>query len=146
MHHTKDKGDLGLIKVMSDLSEQGFKILTPFSEHLPFDLVAFSPKSGSLYKVQVKYKTLSRGVVSIPLRTSFLGQEGSVVKRYKDTDFDVIAVYCPDIKSCAYLSSESVAHLNNSATLRVNLPKVGVSGIVSAGVKMFSDYTSFPFD
>ena len=47
LHHTKDKGDTGLLKVMCDLSEQGFKILTPFSEHLPFDLVAFSTLSGN---------------------------------------------------------------------------------------------------
>lgn len=53
LHHTKDKGDLWLVKVMCDLSEQGFKILAHFSEHLPFDLVAFSPVSGNLYKVKV---------------------------------------------------------------------------------------------
>ena len=146
MHHTKDKGDLGLIKVMCDLSEQGFKILTPFSEHLPFDLVAFSPVSGKLYKVQVKYRKLSKGVVTVPLRTSFLSGEGSVVKRYKDCDFDVIAVYCPDIKSCAYLTNEDTKHLNNAATLRVDPPKVGVSGILSVEVKMFSDYSKFPLE
>lgn len=146
MHHTKDKGDLGLIKVMCDLSEQGFKILTPFSEHLPFDLVAFSPISGKLYKVQVKYRKLSKGVVIVPLRTSFLSSEGSVVNRYKEGDFDVIAVYCPDIQSCAYLTSEYTKHLNNSATLRVEPPKVGVSGILSVEVKMFSDYSKFPLE
>ena len=146
MHHTKAKGDLGLIKVMCDLSEQGFKILTPFSEHLPFDLVAFSPVSGKLYKVQVKYRKLSKGVVTVPLRTSFLSGEGSVVKRYKDCDFDVIAVYCPDIKSCAYLTNEDTKHLNNAATLRVDPPKVGVSGVLSVEVKMFSDYSKFPLE
>lgn len=146
MHHTKDKGDLGLIKVMCDLSEQGFKILTPFSEHLPFDLVAFSPVSGKLYKVQVKYKKLSKGVVTVPLRTSFLSSEGSVAKRYKDGDFDVIAVYCPDIQSCAYLTNEDTKYLNNSATLRVEPPKVGVSGVISVEVKMFSDYSKFPLE
>ena len=146
MHHTKDKGDLGLIKVMCDLSEQGFKILTPFSEHLPFDLVAFSPVSGKLYKVQVKYRKLSKGVVIVPLITSFLSGEGSVVKRYKDGDFDVIAVYCPDIKSCAYLTNEDTKHLNNAATLRVDPPKVGVSGVLSVEVKMFSDYSKFPLE
>lgn len=146
MHHTKDKGDLGLIKVMCDLSEQGFKILTPFSEHLPFDLVAFSPVSGKLYKVQVKYRKLSKGVVNVPLRTSFLSGEGSVAKRYKDGDFDVIAVYCPDIQSCAYLTSKDTEHLSNSATLRVEPPKVGASGVLSVEVKMFSDYSKFPLE
>lgn len=146
MHHTKDKGDLGLIKVMCDLSEQGFKILTPFSEHLPFDLVAFSPVSGKLYKVQVKYRKLTKGIVEVPLQTSFLSSKGSVAKRYKDGDFDVIAVYCPDIQSCAYLTSEGTKHLNSTATLRVEPPEVGVSGVLSVEVKMFSDYSKFPLE
>ena len=146
MHHTKDKGDLGLVKVISDLTEQGFKILTPFSEHLPFDLVAFSPKSNKLYKVQVKFKKMTKGVVTVPLRTSFLSQEGSVSKRYKLDDFDVLAVYCPDIKSCAYLTSNETGHLSNTATLRVEPPKVGVSGVLSVEVKMFNNYTNFPFE
>ena len=146
MHHTKDKGDLGLIKVMCDLSEQGFKILTPFSEHLPFDLVAFSPVSGKLYKVQVKYRKLTNGIVKVPLRTSFLSSEGVVEKRYKDSDFDVIAVYCPDTQSCAYLTSKDTEHLSNSATLRVEPPKVGASGVLSVEVKMFSDYAKFPLE
>lgn len=146
MHHTKDKGDLGLMKVMCDLSEQGFKILTPFSEHLPFDLVVFSPVSGRLYKVQVKYRKSSKGVVKVPLRTSFLSGSGSVTKRYKGGDFDVIAVYCPDTQSCAYLTSEDTEHLNNSATLRVEPPRVSVSGVLSVGIKMFSDYSKFPLD
>ena len=146
MHHTKDKGDLGLVKVMCDLSEQGFKILTPFSEHLPFDLVAFSPKSGILYKVQVKYKRLSKGVVNVPLRTSFLSSEGTITKRYKHGDFDVIAVYCPDIQSCAYLTSKETEHLSSTVTLRVVPPKIGISGVLSVEVKMFNNYTKFPFE
>ena len=146
MHHTKDKGDLGLVKVMCDLSEQAFKILTPFSEHLPFDLVAFSPKSSILYKVQVKYKRLSKGVVNVPLRTSFLSSEGTITKRYKHGDFDVIAVYCPDIQSCAYLTSKETEHLSSTVTLRVVPPKIGISGVHSLGVKMFSEYSKFPFE
>ena len=41
MHHTKDKGDLGLTKIISDLTEKEFKVLLPISEHLPFDLVEY---------------------------------------------------------------------------------------------------------
>ena len=131
---------------MCDLSEQGFKILTPFSEHLPFDLVAFSPNSGKLYKVQVKYKRLSKGVVNVPLRTSFLSSEGTITKRYKHDDFDVIAVYCPDIQSCAYLTSKETEHLSSTVTLRVVPPKIGISGVLSVEVKMFNNYTKFPFE
>ena len=54
--------------------------------------------------------------------------------------------HCPDIQSCAYLTSGYTKHLNNSATLRVEPPKVGVSGILSVEVKMFSDYSKFPLE
>lgn len=141
LHHTKDKGDLGVIKIMADLSEQGLKILTPISEHLPFDIVVFSEVSGKLYKVQVKYKAMVRGVVQVPLKTSFYGKTGSVTKRYKDDDFDIIAIYCPDINSCAYLRSEDIKNLSTTVTLRVEQPKVGVTGKVSPYIKMFKDYS-----
>ena len=41
MHHTKVKGDLGVFKAQLDLFEQGFVILSPVTEHAPFDLVAY---------------------------------------------------------------------------------------------------------
>ena len=43
-HHTKNKGDLGELKVKVDLLEQGYLILNPETEHAPFDLVIY--KSG----------------------------------------------------------------------------------------------------
>jgi hypothetical protein len=40
-HHTKNKGDLGVAKAYCDLVEKGYVVLTPSSEHTPFDLVAY---------------------------------------------------------------------------------------------------------
>ena len=42
-HHTKDKGDLAVVKVQADLVEQGASVLLPLTEHAPFDLVATLP-------------------------------------------------------------------------------------------------------
>jgi len=39
-HHTKNKGDLGLVQAMADLAEKGWSILVPLTEHEAFDLVA----------------------------------------------------------------------------------------------------------
>ena len=33
MHHTKDKGDLGVLKAQVDLFEQGFIVAFPVTEH-----------------------------------------------------------------------------------------------------------------
>jgi len=51
MHHTKEKGDLGVLKAQLDLFEQGFVILNPVTEHAPFDLVAYD--SGVFRRIQV---------------------------------------------------------------------------------------------
>jgi hypothetical protein len=39
MHHTKEKGDLGVAKAYCDLVEKGYLVLFPSTEHTPFDLV-----------------------------------------------------------------------------------------------------------
>jgi len=41
MHHTKDKGDLGVLKAQVDLFEQGFIVALPVTEHAPFDLIIY---------------------------------------------------------------------------------------------------------
>lgn len=41
VHHTKNKGDLGVLKVKVDLFDQGFLLLNPESEHTPFDIVIY---------------------------------------------------------------------------------------------------------
>jgi len=54
-HHTKDKGDLGVLKAQLDLFEQGFTIFVPLTEHCPFDLVAYKTGNfGSTASLRVK--------------------------------------------------------------------------------------------
>ena len=60
-HHTKTKGDLAVAKALADLSEQGFVVLLPLTEHAPFDLVAYA--ASRFVRVQVKYRTAVRGCV-----------------------------------------------------------------------------------
>lgn len=56
-HHTKTKGDLGVLKAQVDLCEKGYMILYPHTEHAPFDLVIY--KDNQFKRVQVKYRELS---------------------------------------------------------------------------------------
>ena len=53
MHHTKDKGDIALMKTTLDLTMKGFNIFLPISEHLPFDFIAY--KDGKCFRMQAKY-------------------------------------------------------------------------------------------
>ena len=38
IHHTKNKGDFGVLKAKLDLFSKGYLILNPESEHSPFEV------------------------------------------------------------------------------------------------------------
>ena len=56
--NVNEKGNIGLIKVMSDLYSKGYHCFTPFDDHSPIDLVAMD-KQGNIKRLQVKYRSLN---------------------------------------------------------------------------------------
>ena len=118
-HHTKLKGDLGVLKVKLDLFKQGFLILNPETEHAPFDLVIY--KNGQFKTVQVKYRSLNkRGSLEVVFRSTYCDTKGLVTKVTDKTFINVFAVYCPETDSCYYFDP---ARYNKSIRLRVNTPR-----------------------
>ena len=140
MHHTKDKGDLGMIQIMADLSRKGFKILTPLSEHLPFDIVAYHPDSGDLYKVQCKYKSSVGGVIKVDLRNCYSSSKGCSVKRYDLGAFDVLGIYAVDIDECLYVKEDSLSGVSSISISHKNEKSR------TAQIKKYKDYLSFPLN
>ena len=75
-HHTKEKGDLGVLKAQVSLYEQGYLILQPVTEHAAFDLVAY--RGGFFKRIQVKYKSLDKtGALTVHFRSSWADKHGS---------------------------------------------------------------------
>lgn len=95
MHHTKDKGDIALMKTTLDLTLKGYNIFLPISEHLPFDFIAY--KDGNCFRIQAKYT--SDGQVK---NTTYSGDKS--VNHYKEDDFDYYAAYLPEVDKCIYPS------------------------------------------
>lgn len=119
MHHTKQKGDLGVLKAQLDLFEQGFTILNPVTEHAPFDLVAY--KGQKFLRIQVKYKSVDRtGGITVHFRSSWADKNGTHCKPVDKSEIDLYCVYCPDTDSCYYLDPSK---FSRSVTLRVEAPK-----------------------
>jgi hypothetical protein len=119
MHHTKEKGDLGVLKAQVSLCEQGFTILLPATEHAPFDLVAY--KDGIFKRVQVKYKSLDRtGAVTIHFRSCWADKSGTHLRPVDKGEIDLYCIYCPDTDECYYLDP---GRYDKSVTLRVKTPK-----------------------
>lgn len=94
-HHTKDKGDLAVAKVIADLTEKGYKIYLPISEHTKADLIA---ENGHIYRIQVKHSI--DGIVNNA--QSWSDKNGSHRKTYNLNDFDYYAIYLQPINKIIY--------------------------------------------
>jgi hypothetical protein len=106
LHHTKIKADIGVAKTITDLVLKRFVPCLPFSEHQPYDLVAIS-EDGEAIKIQVKYATLKKnGTIDVKFRTSWSDRNGVHIKRYKQTDFDYYAIYCPEKEVVVYVPNK----------------------------------------
>ncbi len=118
-HHTKNKGDLGVLKAKLDLFEQGYLILNPETEHSPFDLVIY--KDGQFKRVQVKYRKLKRNdTIEVTFRSSYAYSGGVVNKAIDKKEIDIYAVYCPETDQCYYIDP---VEFNQSVSLRVGTPR-----------------------
>jgi hypothetical protein len=136
MHHTKEKGDLGVLKAQLDLFEQGFLVLNPMTEHAPFDLVAY--RNGHFLRIQVKYKSVDRtGGMTIHFRSSWADRNGTHMRPVDKGEIDYYCVYCPDTDECYYLDPKEYG---SSVTLRVKTPKNNQA----KGIRLAKDYRRVP--
>jgi len=118
-HHTKSKGDLGVLKAQVDLFEQGFTICVPQTEHAPFDLVAY--KNGEFRRVQVKHRALNKnGVLDIKFVTCWADRHGIHSVPIDKGEIDLYCIYCPDTDRCYYLEPHRYC---SNVSLRVKAPK-----------------------
>lgn len=135
-HHTKSKGDLGVLKAQVDLYEKGYMILLPQTEHAPFDLVVY--KNQNFKRVQVKYRNLNKkGILEVRFSSSYSTSNGVMTKNVDKDEIDVYCVYCPQTDECYYFDPKS---FHNSISLRVKIPKNNQM----INVKFAKDYREVP--
>lgn len=135
-HHTKDKGDIAVLKVAADLADQEFIVMSPMTEHAPFDLVVY--KGGEFYSVQVKYRKLEKGSISVCFRsTGWSKDDGFFSKPAKIDEIDIYAVYNPETDACYYIKPSG-----KSFQLRVEPLKNNRS----VGIRWAKDHRIVPID
>jgi hypothetical protein len=117
-HHTKDKGDLAVAKVQADLIERGAVVLQPFTEHAPFDLVAYMEER--FYRVQVKFRTAKQGRVIVRFSNSWADRHGTHIRPMPRHEVDAVAIYCPETMECYYVDP---SEYGLSVSLRVSPAK-----------------------
>jgi len=136
VHHTKEKGDLGVLKAQLDLFEQGYLVMHPLTEHASFDLVAY--RDGRFLRVQVKYKSVDRtGSITVHFRSSWADKNGTHMRPVNKDEIDLYCIYCPDTDECYYLDPKEY---NRSVTLRVEAPKNNQS----RNIRLAADYRRVP--
>jgi len=136
-HHTKNKGDLGVLKAQLDLYEKGYLILTPHTEHSPFDIVGY--KDGKFLRIQVKYRTAKNDKIEVPFRTCWTDKNGTHTQDYDKNEIDVMCVYCPDTDKCYYVNPQEC---NKTFNLRLSIPKNNQKN----GIHLAENYTELRLD
>ena len=107
IHHTKNKGDLGVLKAQIDLFEKGYIPCVPLTEHAEFDLIAY--KDGICKRVQVKYRTAKNDCIILAFKTSWNDKNGTHVNPIDKNAIDLICIYCPDTDKCYYIKMEKLS-------------------------------------
>jgi len=98
-----NKGDIGVARAVADLVARGYVVYLPFSGAGAVDLIV-ADKCESLRRLQVKYRALDRGHVSIKLNTVINGR-ATPIDRGK---IDGWAVYCPNVDGVYYVPQSIV--------------------------------------
>jgi len=100
--NTNEKGNIGQIEVIRDLAKLGYEIFLPMHDYSAVDLIAM--KDSKIYRLQIKYRTLNRGMIDIQFSTTINGKKVPI-------NFELIdgwAVYCPEIDSVVYVGKDDV--------------------------------------
>lgn len=101
--NTNKKGDIGLVKVMSDLVTKNYFIFSPLSDTTCVDLIVAN-ESMTLKKVQVKYCSLTDGRMCISTSTVVNGKKVPVDL----SKIDFWCIYCPDTDKVYYINTKEL--------------------------------------
>lgn len=118
-HHTKDKGDIGVGAVISDLLKKGVKPFIPISEHMPYDLIGVM-LDGSMKRISVKYRESKNNTITVMFKSSYSDSSGVHTNTLDKDKVDIIAIYCPDTEKVYYVNPKN---FNKQVVLRLNKPK-----------------------
>lgn len=119
-HHTKNKGDYGVLKAQVDLFSKGWLPLIPLTEHSEFDLAAYN--NGKFLRIQVKYRTLTKGKIELLFKSSWADKNGNHLVKTNKSEVDLICIYCPDTEKCYYVDLKKY---NSGISLRLDPTKNG---------------------
>lgn len=123
--NVNQKGSIGLIEVVRDLTRNGYDCFLPFDDHGPVDIIAMDKKTYKTYRLQVKYRTAENGMVEVQFRTISMGVHNSI-------DFNAIdgwACYNPDIDKVVYINKTDIDTTKKAVKFKIRESLKGKSPI-----------------
>ena len=130
--NTNEKGDIGLAKVIADLTTKGFFVFLPFSDRTHVDLIV-ADKNMKTQRVQIKYITVDKkGVLQIVTSSVVNGKKIPVDL----SKTDIWAIFCPDTNEIYYVSTIELLG-KKALNLRISAPKNNQS----LGVRYAKNYS-----
>jgi len=106
---------------LAKLSEQGFTVSKPFSDHCRYDLVI--EKNGDMERVQVKTGRLKDGRIKFKTESEYANTNDYVRSTYSKEEIDCFVVYCPDNEEIYKINVENTP--DTAMHLRLDKPKNG---------------------
>lgn len=136
--NSKNKGNVGEAKVVSDLISKGYDVALPFGDNLPFDIIAITPLL-QFIKVQVKYCSLKDGKIRLRNQKTSCNTKRTYTSVYTVDEVDVFAVYCPDNDVLLYIKSSEVI---GTKEFTIRFGPTGNGQTVN--VRQYDQYLEFP--
>ena len=130
--NVNQKGSIGLIEVIRDLSKKGFECFTPIHDYSAVDLIAM--RDYKMYRLQVKYREEFRNAIEVHFRSMVNGKS-------VDIDLSAIdgwAIYCPGVDSVVYVSKSDVDLTKGSFSFRLSEGKKNATGTKR---KLYTEYS-----
>lgn len=125
--NVNEKGAMGLIEVIRDLTKKGYECFTPIHDYSRVDLIALDINKNPL-RLQVKYRTRFRNNIEIGFHTVVNGKKVPIDL----SAIDGWAVYCPEIDKVVYVSKHEVDLDRGGFCFKL---EVGKRDIPSTGIK-----------
>lgn len=132
--NVNEKGHIGLIETIRDLTLKGYECFTPIHDYSPIDLIVVD-KMFNTFKLQVKYREEFRGIIEV--RYSSVVNGKSI--KCDLTAIDGWAVFCPQIQKVVYVSKNEVDLTKTSFAFRLNPGQKSVNKCKTQR-KMFLEY------
>lgn len=133
MHLKKHKGDIGVTQVIAKLTELGWCVGIPISEHQKYDL--FAEKNGITHTVQVRYTTPKDDSIKVKLCNSWSDKNGVHTNERQKGDYTLLAIYVPSI-DVFFVTDNELGKNGRMINLRIGPSKNNQT----KGIRLAEDY------